>query len=206
VKRSSSVTAKKRSGIPEGSAFTFEHKLPTHRVSIAHRERISENQQIGGNWTPSFYGYDGHGNVRFVSSSAGTITDKYQYDAFGMLVASTGTAANDFRYSGERLHSSVGLYDLRARYYNQATRRFWARDPEEGIEGSPFTFNPYIYALGNRSKTAKTLCANVHVSFESEKISARAQISFCIRERERSLSFEGVSQSMITMAGTAQNK
>jgi hypothetical protein len=28
-------------------------------------QRISENQQISGTWTPSFYGYDGHGNVRF---------------------------------------------------------------------------------------------------------------------------------------------
>jgi hypothetical protein len=27
-------------------------------------QRISENQLIGGAWTPSFYGYDGHGNVR----------------------------------------------------------------------------------------------------------------------------------------------
>ncbi len=27
-------------------------------------QRISEDQQISGTWTPSFYGYDGHGNVR----------------------------------------------------------------------------------------------------------------------------------------------
>jgi hypothetical protein len=36
-----------------------------------------------------------------------------------------------FLYSGERFDGSIGLYDLRARYYNHATGRFWARDPEE---------------------------------------------------------------------------
>jgi RHS repeat-associated protein len=94
-------------------------------------QRISENQLVGSTWTPSFYGYDGHGNVRFLTNSAGTITDSYDYDAFGMPIRTSGTTANSFLYSGERYDSSVGLYDLRARYYNQATGRFWAMDPME---------------------------------------------------------------------------
>jgi hypothetical protein len=59
-------------------------------------QRISENQQISGTWTPSFYGYDGHGNVRFLTNSAGAITDTYTYDAFGMQIARTGTTPNVF--------------------------------------------------------------------------------------------------------------
>jgi len=108
--------------------------------------RISENQLISNTWTPSFYGYDGHGSTRFLMNSSGTLTDAYQYDAFGMPIASTGTTANDFRYSGERLDSSIGLYDLRARYYNQAIGRFWAGDPVEGVQCTPLTYNPYLYA------------------------------------------------------------
>src|SRR5438034_6947266 len=34
-------------------------------------QRITENQLISGNWTPSFYGYDGHGNVTFLTNSTG---------------------------------------------------------------------------------------------------------------------------------------
>jgi hypothetical protein len=30
-------------------------------------KRISENQLISGTWTPRFYGYNGHGNVRFLA-------------------------------------------------------------------------------------------------------------------------------------------
>jgi hypothetical protein len=33
-------------------------------------QRISENQKIGTTQTASFYGYDGHGNVRFLTGSA----------------------------------------------------------------------------------------------------------------------------------------
>jgi large repetitive protein len=107
-------------------------------------QRISENQQNGSTWTPSFYGYDGHGNVRFLTNSVGTITDTYQYDAFGRLIASTGSTSNNFLYSGE-WSDSIGLYNLRARYYNQATGRFWARDTVEGRTWLPLSFNPYIY-------------------------------------------------------------
>jgi len=110
-------------------------------------QRISENQLVGSTWTPSFYGYDGHGNVRFLTNSAGTLTDSYDYDAFGMPIRTSGTTPNSFLYSGERYDSSVGLYDLRARYYNQPTGRFWARDPEEGVTFTPLSINPYIYTL-----------------------------------------------------------
>lgn len=41
---------------------------------------------------PFFYGYDGHGSVRFLTSSTGTITDTYDYDAFGNLIAIAGNA------------------------------------------------------------------------------------------------------------------
>jgi len=34
------------------------------------RQRISENQLSGSTWTPTFYGYDGHGYVRLLTSSA----------------------------------------------------------------------------------------------------------------------------------------
>lgn len=113
------------------------------------QQRISENQLISGTWTPSFYGYDGHGNVRFLTNSPGAITDTYTYDAFGMQIAHTGTTPNAFQYSGEWLDSNLGLYYLRARYLNQATGRFWARDPIEGKRCCGLSWNPYIYVKQN---------------------------------------------------------
>ena len=37
-------------------------------------------------WTLSFYGYDGGGNVRNLTSAAGAVTDSYEYDAYGNLL------------------------------------------------------------------------------------------------------------------------
>jgi hypothetical protein len=39
---------------------------------------ISENQVISSVWTPSFYGYDGFGNVRQLTNAAGAVTDTYE--------------------------------------------------------------------------------------------------------------------------------
>ena len=107
-------------------------------------QRISENQLAGSTWTPSFYGYDGHGNVRFLTSSAGTVTNTYQYDAFGRMIASSVTTPNNFLYSGE-WSDSLGLYNLRARYYNQATGRFMTMDPYEGCIQDCATLHKYVY-------------------------------------------------------------
>jgi RHS repeat-associated protein len=115
-------------------------------------QRISENQLNGSTWSPSFYGYDGHGNVRFLTNTAGTVTDTYQYDAFGRLIAVTGATPNNFLYSGEQYDpnlANLGLYNLRARYYNQAIGRFWTRDPIEGTKCCGLSWNPYIYVKDN---------------------------------------------------------
>ena len=112
-------------------------------------QRISENQQISGTWTPSFYGYDGHGNVRFLANASGAITDSYDFDAFGMPIRTTGATSNPFFYSGERLDTGIGIYDLRARYYDQSTGRFWSMDPYQGRLSRPSTLHKYAYTANN---------------------------------------------------------
>jgi RHS repeat-associated protein len=87
-------------------------------------DRISENQFVSGAWTASFYGVDGGGSVRQLTNSTGTVTDTYEYDAFGNKVNSTGTTPNNYLYRGEQHDPDLGLYYLRARYYNQVTGRF----------------------------------------------------------------------------------
>ena len=90
--------------------------------------------------------------MRFLTNAAVTVTDTYQYDAFGMPIAGNGTTANNFRYGGEWFDSGIGLYHLRARYYNQATGRFWARGPVEGKQCCGLSWNPYIYTRDNPVK------------------------------------------------------
>jgi RHS repeat-associated protein len=87
--------------------------------------------------------------VRFLTNASGTITDTYTFDAFGMLIASTGTTPNPYLYSGGRFDSNLSLYHLRARYYNPLTGRFETMDPYVGNIANPVTLNKYTYALGD---------------------------------------------------------
>ena len=95
-------------------------------------QRISEDQVVSNSWTPSFYSYDGGGNVRALTNTAGATTDSYEYDAFGNSFTVSGSTPNEMMYRGEQYDSDLSLYYLRARYYNPLTGRFMSRDPEEG--------------------------------------------------------------------------
>jgi RHS repeat-associated protein len=111
--------------------------------------RISENLVADGAWAPSFYGYDGGGNVRNLTNSAGAVTDQYEYDAFGNSFTKVGTTPNNYLYRGEQYDPDLELYYLRARYYNPATGRFLSRDPENGYINEPASLHKYLYANGD---------------------------------------------------------
>jgi RHS repeat-associated protein len=52
-------------------------------------------------------------------------------------------------YRGEQYDSDLGLYYLRARYYNPATGRFLSRDPLEGSANDPASLHKYLYVGGD---------------------------------------------------------
>jgi RHS repeat-associated protein len=112
-------------------------------------QRISQEQIVGSAWTPSFYGYDGGGSVRQLTSAAGTVTDTYEYDAFGNHWTAEGSTPNNMFYRGEEYDSDLSLYYLRARYMNPLTGRFMSRDPLDGWLTNPKTLHKYLYAQGN---------------------------------------------------------
>lgn len=95
-------------------------------------ERIDEEQFVSGAWTPSFYGYDGMGSVRQLTSSAGAVTDSYEYDAFGNKVNATGSTPNNYLYRGEQYDANLNMYYLRDRYYNPASGSFLSVDSLAG--------------------------------------------------------------------------
>lgn len=52
-------------------------------------------------------------------------------------------------HRGEQYDPDLGLYYLRARYYNPITGRFMGRDPEDGKPTDPRTLHKYLYAGGD---------------------------------------------------------
>ena len=110
---------------------------------------ISQRQLIAGNWTTSFYQYDGHGSVRGLTDASGALTDTFTYDAFGVLIHRTGTTPNLYLYAGEKFDSDLGLYYNRARYLNVGTGRFWTMDTYEGVISDPDSLHKYVYTANS---------------------------------------------------------
>jgi RHS repeat-associated protein len=94
----------------------------------------------------SYYGYDAHGNIVFLTDSTGAVTDSYDYDAWGVLVSRVGLTPNSRLYAGEEFDGDLGLINLRARYLDLRSGRFTSIDPDEGNTRHPVTFNRYLYS------------------------------------------------------------
>src|SRR5579864_5405775 len=112
-------------------------------------ELINERQTVAGTPKTSFYGYDGHGSVRFLTDSTGAVTDTYDYDAFGNLISSTGSTPNNYLFAGEQFDPLLGIYYNRARYYDQRAGRFWTMDTYVGDPSSPSSLHRYLYVANN---------------------------------------------------------
>jgi RHS repeat-associated protein len=121
--------------------YTYGHDL------LSQDQLIDTGTQLI--WQASFYGYDGHGSVRYLTDGTGALTDTYDYDAFGNLIAQSGPTPNLYLYSGEQFDPDLGLYYLRARYHNPQTGRFWTADEFEGFAGDPASLHRYTYAANN---------------------------------------------------------
>jgi RHS repeat-associated protein len=111
--------------------------------------RISQDLVVLGAIVPSFYGYDGHGDVRLLTNASGAVTDRYDFDAYGNLITATGTTPNVFGYQGEQFDAETGFYYLRARYYNPASGRFISVDPILGPDDDWASNHAYLYGASN---------------------------------------------------------
>jgi RHS repeat-associated protein len=96
-----------------------------------------------------FYHYDGLGSTRALSSQTATVTDSYDYEAFGELLGQTGSTENNYLYTGEQIDPNTGNYYLRARFYNPGSGRFLSMDSFEGVPQDPVTLHKYLYGNGD---------------------------------------------------------
>ena len=83
---------------------------------------VSQTRSPSTSPATSFYGYDAHGSISFLTDSAGNVTDNYDYDAFGNPISRIGLTPNTRLYVGEEFDPDLGLITLRA----DTTTRAWA--------------------------------------------------------------------------------
>ncbi len=136
--------------VADGAGNLFLSRVYNHGSGLLSETLIDPTTHLPT--STFYYGYDGHGNVRFLMDLSGAVTDTYSYDAFGILINKTplGTGTpNNYLYCGEQFDFWLGMYYLRARYCNPQTGRFWTMDAYEGNDDDPSSLHKYLYSQGN---------------------------------------------------------
>ena len=87
-----------------------------------------------------YYHQDQLGSTRALTNSSGSMVASYTYDAYGHLMASTGTVSNPLGYGGQYADPETGLIYLRARYYDPATGQLLSRDPLQAQTRSAYGY------------------------------------------------------------------
>jgi RHS repeat-associated protein len=142
---------------PTGYAQTLEELRAgsvTKRYLIG-LDVIAQTATDAQGTTVTFFGYDGHGSVRYLTDTLGAIVGTRDYDAFGITIDTTGLGSNwlavRLGYAGEEFVPSLGQYYNRARYLDVERGRFWSQDTWLGYKNDPKSLHKYTYANNSPS-------------------------------------------------------
>ncbi len=104
--------------------------------------RLLDLNQGGAHYS---YLYDGKGNVTGMLDSADKVATTYQYDPFGVPLASTGSLAQPMQFSTKAYDPETGLSYYGFRFYSPHMGRWLTRDPVGEFGG----LNLYGFARNN---------------------------------------------------------
>jgi RHS repeat-associated protein len=131
--------------------------------SAVYTDGLSERR----NGVSSYYSGDLLGSIEDTTDASGTsVTSHTEYDAFGNIVAQSGSTPSPFAYCGREGYQTdqdSGLQLLGNRYYDPAIGRFLTRDPAAAGD------NWYVYA-GNNPVTASDPYGLYWVTIETWEI------------------------------------
>ena len=130
-------------GLPLVQVLMETNEFDTVLAAYTYGNDLISMNRAGEN---SYYHYDGLGSTRQLTDNTEAVLAEYTYDAFGNVVAQTGTSDNTYGFTGEQqFGEGDNLVFLRARYYDLSIGRFISRDPIGYVAGP----NLYKYCQNN---------------------------------------------------------
>ena len=133
---------------PTGYSQTLEEKNASGSVTLSYvlgADVIAQAKSASSN-VLTYLVHDGHGSTRALGNANGTITDWYDYDAFGNAVGfEMSAAATRLLYDGEGYDSGLKQQFLRDRYYDQTIGRFSSFDNFQGSLDDPSHLHKYVF-------------------------------------------------------------
>jgi len=96
-------------------------------------------EQITTGGTPTYLHHDQAGSTRLLTGSAGTVTGKCTYTAYGTPTCE-GTTTTPLGYDAQYTSADTGLIYMRARVYDPSTAQFLSVDPLKATTGAPYYY------------------------------------------------------------------
>lgn len=120
---------------------------------------------LSKNNNTSYYHRDGLNSISELTDISRNSINQYQYDIYGNLFFSNELIDNDILFIGRNYEEIIGLYDIRARFYNPEIGNFTAKDVIEGQGINPLSLNRYNYVQNSPSnfidKTGNSLTTDI---------------------------------------------
>ena len=118
---------------------------------------VGFNYNNGTSNADYYYGIDIWGNINYIYNSTGTVVVKYEYDAWGKILSTTGTLAstigaiNPYRYKSYYYDTETSLYYVSSRYYDPENGRWLNSDDVMflGANGNIASYNLFAYCENN---------------------------------------------------------
>ena len=87
--------------------------------------------------------------MRQIADESQTVKLAKSYDPYGNVIASMGSGASIFGFTGEQVDSYIKLLYLRSRMYDPAAGRFITKDSWQGDDNRPASYNAWLYVYAN---------------------------------------------------------
>ena len=115
---------------------------------------LIDRKDAAGN--PAYYTFSAIGNTSELTDSNGVVSNRYDYDPFGLSLGKIEKVANPFQFVGEYgvIAESDGLDFMRARHYDPTTADFSSVDP---LGTTAIHSNTYGYTPNNAVNTVDPL-------------------------------------------------
>jgi RHS repeat-associated protein/uncharacterized repeat protein (TIGR01451 family) len=98
------------------------------RAAPADARQPAEALEVTAGGASHFYVHDGLGSTVAMTDSAGAVTSRLRYGAFGQPAVGNGSETR-YTYAGAQFDAGSGLYYMRDRYYDPVLGRFLSEDP-----------------------------------------------------------------------------
>ena len=134
----------------KAASFTYDglHRLKTFSLGTAHARSYAGGDRLakvaGG--AVSYYLKDHLGSTRTLLSPDGNAASTYDYWPYGEVLATSGTDATPFKFTGHERDSESGLDFMQYRTYGAEHLRFLQTDPL-GLKDPEFSY--YVYTGNN---------------------------------------------------------